>query len=612
MLDVDEHRAAVGRQRCAGDFAVHRAGQETADLAGAAVTREHLVVADASQLALVHLRRVRIGLDPQHPTCVEQQAVRASKDVALDVALRLGACIRRVASEHQVVPAQREAIEIAVVLPADDLPHHVVGARVCGIHPRHVFGSARAVVGQRAIDVATFLVDRNPLRAVHLGRTQQVARLARLDHHFALVGKAVRSRQRPLAVHQRQPAPSAVGVEARDMERAMVEQLAIRLRRALAAGGRLHGVARDELVDVFEPGVFARIHHRTLVARQRNPRSFMCGAAERGALDGRGVRVHRVDLDDPAEAVEFVRVFARVEAFIVFRPAVKTGLANAPALLVRIGRVAAIEVEREVLFARQVGAPGRDAAGAVVQRAQHGAAGRVGGGAHQRVAGRRAAHREGRIGGEAARVNRRPHHRPAGLAGLAGSGAPFHLDHRDTMRGLCLANLLGAPGLEAVAVQQAVVGVFVVHCQQPTPRAVEGVVMNAVVVHAHLHRLVGRAVAAVAAPGRHVAGDADRLAPGGDRHGHVAFGNDERVVAGGRHRLEAEQRPAAAHAGAARQQWPQHAGSQGRQTPLHPEATRRVGHVVNTRVERGVAQLHRFEVFGHDCPSGGCDCRTDV
>ena len=57
-----------------------------------------------------------------------------------------------------------------------------------------------------------------------------VAGLARLDHHLALVGKAVGRGQRPLAVHQRQPAAAAVGVEARHVQRAVVQQLGVGLR----------------------------------------------------------------------------------------------------------------------------------------------------------------------------------------------------------------------------------------------------------------------------------------------------------------------------------------------------------------------------------------------
>jgi hypothetical protein len=39
------------------------------------------------------------------------------------------------------------------------------------------------------------------------------------------------------------------------------------------------------------------------VARDRDRRGLVLAAAERGALDGRGLRIPRIDLDDPAEAV---------------------------------------------------------------------------------------------------------------------------------------------------------------------------------------------------------------------------------------------------------------------------------------------------------------------
>src|SRR3546814_19197287 len=45
-------------------------------------------------------------------------------------------------------------------------------------------------------------------------------------------------------------------------------------------------------------------------------------ATERSALDRHGVRLRRVDLDDPAEAVELVAVLGEVEACVGCVPAV--------------------------------------------------------------------------------------------------------------------------------------------------------------------------------------------------------------------------------------------------------------------------------------------------
>ena len=279
-----------------------------------------------------------------------------------------------------------------------------------------------------------------------------------------------------------------------------------------------------------------------------------------------------------------------VEALVVFGPAEEAGLAHAPARLVGIGLLGAVEVEGEVLLARQVRAPGRQTAGAVVQRAQHAQAFGVGGGLHQRVAGGRAADGEGRGGRETARVGRRPQHLPP-------PAFEPDLHHRHAVGGLRLAHLLGGPGLHAVAVQQAVVGVLVVHDEQAVRAAAgDGVVVDAVVVHAHLHRLVGRAVAGIHAPGRHVAGHADRFAPGHEGHGLVALGHDHRVLVGGRDALEAEPRPAARRQAAAAGQQP---GGQRTQAALQPQPPRRVGHTVDVRIGAAVGVFHRVEVLGH-------------
>jgi hypothetical protein len=148
------------------------------------------------------------------------------------------------------------AVEVAVLLPADDVAHGVVGARVGGIGGVLVGAAAVAVVGQRAVDPA-LLVDVDPLRPVHLGGAQQVAGLARLDQHLALVGKAVGSGQRALPWVSGSQRP---GRRRRSghVQRAVVQQRGVGLR---AAG--LDAVAADELVDVLEAGVFAHVDHGT-------------------------------------------------------------------------------------------------------------------------------------------------------------------------------------------------------------------------------------------------------------------------------------------------------------------------------------------------------------
>ena len=208
------------------------------------------------------------------------------------------------------------------------------------------------------------------------------------------------------------------------------------------------------------------------------------------------------------------------------------------------------------------------------------------------MAGGRALHRKRRIGGEAAGVGAGPHHLPAAR------GIPLGFDHRHAVRGLRLLHLLGAPGLHAVGVQQAVVGVFVVHHQQAAPAAVERVEVDAVMVHAHLQRLVGGAVGGVGPPGRHLAGHAHRLAPGREGLGHIAFRHHQGIAGAGRNRLEAELGRAAHRTGAAAQAGERGRAGQAQATAQH-HAPRRVGHVVDARIGRAVGVFHRAEVLGH-------------
>ena len=77
-----------------------------------------------------------------------------------------------------------------------------------------------------------------------------------------------------------------------------------------------------------------------------------------------------------------------------------------------VGRQLAREVAVEVLLGGDVGAPGRDAAGAVVDRAEHLRAGRIGAGLQAVVAGGRAGDLHLGVGGDAAVVGRVRHDLP--------------------------------------------------------------------------------------------------------------------------------------------------------------------------------------------------------
>ena len=96
------------------------------------------------------------------------------------------------------------------------------------------------------------------------------------------------------------------------------------------------------------------------------------------------------------------------------------------------------------------------------------------------------------------------------------------------MRRLALAHLVRAPGAHAVGVQQAVVGVLVVHREQRVAVG-QRKELDRVVVHAGLQRLVGGAVARVHAELGRADVDAERIAPArqhlravAGRHGHAS------------------------------------------------------------------------------------------
>src|SRR5699024_3085668 len=150
----------------------------------------------------------------------------------------------------------------------------------------------------------------------------------------------------------------------------------------------------------------------------------------------------RVDLDDVAEAVDLVGFQGDVETPVEALP-LAVGLAGGDAqtlegcLDLRVGDGVAVgEVLVEVLLAGEDGAPGGDAAGAVVQGAQDGGAGRVGGGLHVLGAGERAdeLHRGG--GGDAAVQG-------AELAlQVAGAGHGGHLEDGEAVVGPADLHLL--------------------------------------------------------------------------------------------------------------------------------------------------------------------------
>ena len=90
-------------------------------------------------------------------------------DPAFDIAFCVGALVVRVTSQNQMVPFKCATVKIILILPSNDLPHHVICPRVCCIDTRSARGTSLAVVCQGAIDPARLRIDGEPFRTVHFG-----------------------------------------------------------------------------------------------------------------------------------------------------------------------------------------------------------------------------------------------------------------------------------------------------------------------------------------------------------------------------------------------------------------------------------------------------------
>ncbi len=126
--------------------------------------------------------------------------------------------------------------------------------------------------------------------------------------------------------------------------------------------------------------------------------------------------------------------------------------------------------------------------------------------------------------GDAPGMDRRTDHGPL-------AAVEAHLDHRDAVRGLGFLDLVDRPGLHAAHVQEPVVGVLVVHREEPVGRVAaprgEREEVHAVVMHSRLRRLVLGAIAPVALE---LWSRRDRVAPRVEHLGDVPGGHDQRVV----------------------------------------------------------------------------------
>ena len=408
---------------------------------------------------------------------------------------------------------------------------------------------------------------------------------------------------------QGQPFAGAVGGELRHVERAVVEQ-----GRGVAALGV--GSVRDVAIQELAALVVAHVDHHAVVGRQRHRRVLVLEAAERGALHRGALGIRRVDLDDVAEAVGLVRLRRHVEAGIVLLVGVAALGADAvplEALGQRRGGVGRPEVAVEVLLAGQIRAPERLARPAVVQRAEHGRAVRIGAGPEQRVARGGPGQRHRRAVGDPAVEGTVDNDRPAGVR-----LGYFH--HRDALEVHQLRGVLGAvhdAGGFAGGGGQVDLLVHVLMVHGDDLPAVDLEQLHAVGVLAE-HPVGGRRVAAVRRiPGGRVR--EQRIAPAHQHAPVVAFGHVNGEVC-----LDAD-----GHEGEARRRLRLRRGrphevQRGRRGPegqhaRHEPATRhgRGDHLVEIGGLRGgaaqlvpvvPAQVARVGIFHGGLP-GSCCCR---
>ncbi len=158
----------------------------------------------------------------------------------------------------------------------------------------------------------------------------------------------------------------------------------------------------------------------------------MAEAAQGRAFYRLRTRRVRIILHHPVETVRLVRFLVDIETVLIAGPAEFVAQLAIPGALEegRIGhlRHVAAEPAGRTLFAEQHRAPGRGAAGTIVQGAQHLGARGIGRGLQQLVAGGGAGQLDRRVGGDAAVVGAISHHLPL-AAGL------LDLDHRMAVSG---------------------------------------------------------------------------------------------------------------------------------------------------------------------------------
>ena len=368
-----------------------------------------------TEQSVVRAQLVAVGGDPQVAVGVEGHVVRARDraDAGLVESAEVRVRVFGIAADEQQPP--RESRPSRIAIDFQHLSVLVAGARVRFVRSGVPFGSAVAVVRQCAVDASVVRVRFDVLGTVHLGRVHRVR--GRAGEDVDLLGGEL-GYVRLVAGSQWKPGAAAVEFavcgelsgtvdfglgavagESADVERALVEQSRV-VPPGVPAVAVLHAGLGDELVDVLEPLVIAGVRDDAPVLADLDGGALVFEPAEGGVLDGGGIRVVRVDFDDPAEAVGFVRFRAHVPALVEAFPFAVAGAGadsvafEAFALLGVVDRVGVGEVLVDVLLAGEDRSPRGLAARAVVQRAADLRTARVGVGAQEFAAGGGAAQLE--------------------------------------------------------------------------------------------------------------------------------------------------------------------------------------------------------------------------
>ncbi|MNI42599.1 hypothetical protein D3C73_968990 [compost metagenome] len=165
-------------------------------------------------------------------------------------------------------------------------------------------------------------VDRDPFRTVHFGGAHLCRGLAGEDQHFGLITETVFRRQAIFAELQGNPAAGAfqrrtagITVKLRHIQRAFVQQTTV-----IGRVSHVHHAFGNILVNVLTALIVTHVNHQATILGNGYRSIFMFESAQRRVFDWRRSWIHRVDFDDPAMAVKFIRILRHVKTLVVIRP----------------------------------------------------------------------------------------------------------------------------------------------------------------------------------------------------------------------------------------------------------------------------------------------------